>query len=31
MNTSGLNGVMQNATALCEKLRACLNNFKAWV
>jgi len=31
MNTSGLNGVMQNAAALCEKSRACLNNFKAWV
>ena len=31
MNTSGLNGVMQNAAALYEKSRAGLNNFKAWV
>ena len=31
MNTSGSNGVMQNAAALFEKSRACLNNFKSWV
>ena len=31
MNTSGSNGVMQNAAALYEKSRASLNNFKAWV
>ena len=31
MNTSGLNGVMQNAAALYEKSRVCLNNFKSWV
>ena len=31
MNTSGLNGVMQNAAALCEKSRASFNNFKSWV
>ena len=31
MNTSGLNGLMQNAAALGEKSRVCLNDFKAWV
>jgi nitric oxide reductase subunit B len=31
MNTSRLNGVMQNAAALYEKSRTHLNEFKSWV
>jgi nitric oxide reductase subunit B len=31
MNTSGLNKVIENTNALCEKSRICRNTFKAWV
>ena len=31
MNTSGMNGVIQKATALYETSQVCLNDFKSWV
>ena len=31
MNTSGMNGVIQKATALYETSQVCINDFKSWV